>query len=72
MTGTNRDLFTHNYSRSYLNHLVIHVLIAIPPFSILRYSSFPLLFVTETGCVYSAVRTGRLSKEITCFHSQRL
>ena len=25
MTGTNCDLFTHNYSRSYLNHLVEHV-----------------------------------------------
>jgi hypothetical protein len=23
MTGTNCDLFTHNQSRSYLNHLVI-------------------------------------------------
>jgi hypothetical protein len=23
MTGTNCDVFTHNYSRSYLNHLVI-------------------------------------------------
>jgi hypothetical protein len=26
MTGTNCDLFTHNQSRSYLNHLVIYVL----------------------------------------------
>jgi hypothetical protein len=24
MTGTNCDLFTHNQSRSYLNHLVLH------------------------------------------------
>ena len=24
MTGTNCDLFTHNQSRSYLNHLVFH------------------------------------------------
>jgi hypothetical protein len=26
MTGTNCDLFTHNHSRSYLNHLVLHIL----------------------------------------------
>jgi hypothetical protein len=25
MTGTNCDLFTHNQSRSYLNHLVVFV-----------------------------------------------
>jgi hypothetical protein len=25
MTGTNCDLFTHKWSRSYLNHLVQHV-----------------------------------------------
>jgi hypothetical protein len=25
MTGTNCDLFTHNQSRSYLNHLVLRV-----------------------------------------------
>jgi hypothetical protein len=27
MTGTNCDLFTHNQSRSYLNHLVLEQLI---------------------------------------------
>jgi hypothetical protein len=27
MTGTNCDLFTHNQSRSYLNHLVIREVI---------------------------------------------
>jgi hypothetical protein len=26
MTGTNWDLFTHNQSRSYLNHLVVPVI----------------------------------------------
>ena len=28
MTGTNCDLFTHNQSRSYLNHLVLYTYIA--------------------------------------------
>jgi hypothetical protein len=28
MTGTNCDLFTHNHSRSYLNHLVDWILLA--------------------------------------------
>jgi hypothetical protein len=27
MTGTNCDLFTHKYSRSYLNHLVVGVVL---------------------------------------------
>ena len=27
MTGTNCDLFTHKSSRSYLNHLVFHVIL---------------------------------------------
>jgi hypothetical protein len=29
MTGTNCDLFTHNQSRSYLNHLVVVVVVVV-------------------------------------------
>jgi hypothetical protein len=29
MTGTNCDLFTHKYSRSYLNHLVFSCLLQV-------------------------------------------
>jgi hypothetical protein len=39
MTGTNCDLFTHNQSRSYLNHLVyvsINAIILIKPYCYTR------------------------------------
>ena len=40
MTGTNCDLFTHNQSRSYLNHLVVVVVVVVVVISgILRSDS---------------------------------
>jgi hypothetical protein len=40
MTGTNCDLFTHKYSRSYLNHLV-HV---IPANAVLGFHTLNAVF----------------------------
>jgi hypothetical protein len=60
MTGTNCDLFTHNQSRSYLNHLVykkfvLHLVIVTLPIIALRtcVREVPIFNLLETDGCYS-------------------
>jgi hypothetical protein len=64
MTGTNCDLFTHNQSRSYLNHLVF--LFPVQPANVSIISHFfPLL-----GC-RSRNATVALSLKMVCFRNEQ-
>jgi hypothetical protein len=57
MTGTNRDLFTHKSSRSYLNHLVFLILF------VLNLKHFSVIYEFE---MFSYIHTYAFSKSKTC------
>jgi hypothetical protein len=54
MTGTNCDLFTHNQSRSYLNHLVV-----LYP----EHYNVEIMFVTIPYLIFSQKLTEEVDKD---------
>ena len=49
MTGTNCDLFTHNQSRSYLNHLVIALNVTVTDLKVSQISFRVQIFLSTTS-----------------------
>jgi hypothetical protein len=68
MTGTNCDLFTHNQSRSYLNHLVKRKVLQIPNNSVFDASSprssFPTIVTIYICDVY--IKHDRRQNDYIC------
>jgi hypothetical protein len=68
MTRTNCDLFTHNQSRSYLNHLVHWKFVTRLEFSILKFlSSVLAVYLNSTACnLHSGVDKFKYVPDIGC------
>jgi hypothetical protein len=60
MTGTNCDLFTHNQSRSYLNHLVHQILNRLRKITY-RVLTWYFLFHTAMSCVSRKISSSRIN-----------
>jgi hypothetical protein len=67
MTGTNCDLFTHNQSRSYLNHLVhiyVYIYIYIYTHTHTVHSSTPSFFKKEKEAIEVSSRQRSILKSV--------
>jgi hypothetical protein len=66
MTGTNGDLFTHKSSRSYLNHLVLHICVCVCAHARAGACVFPRAWACACACVHVAllIQHGRRMRHI--------